>query len=312
MSEKKQKVALVLASGGAKGFAHIGAIEALEDAGYAITSVAGTSMGALVGGIYAAGGLDKVKEWMYQLTREKVISLFDFTWSPRALIRGESLMIALQQLVPDCPIESLRIPYCASATDLKTGHEVTFSQGSLYDAIRSSISLPMVFTPVAMNQMLLVDGGITNGLPLDRVSRTEGDMLVAVNLEDYQYDESKPSENPIWNQHPTLTKPIRKLQAGLNALSNNYLTMVYDMIAILMKRNTEMALRLTPPDIYLNVDVHEYGSYDYDKAESISRLGYEQMTQLLLARPHCFTENKPARKTAEKKNPIKTKHHGRK
>jgi len=312
MSVKRQKVALVLASGGAKGFAHIGAIEALEDAGYEITSIAGTSMGALVGGIYAAGGLDKVKEWMYQLTREKVISLFDFAWSPRALIRGESLMEALQQLVPDCPIESLRIPYCASATDLKTGHEVTFDQGSLYDAIRSSISLPMVFTPVRMNQMLLVDGGITNGLPLDRVQRTAGDLLVAVNLEDYQYDEAKPSENPLWNQHPTLTKPFRKIQAGLNALSNNYLTMVYDMISIMMKRNTEMALRLTPPDIYLNVDVHDYGSYDYDKAETISHLGYEQMTRLLQARPHYFCENPPVRQTTKKKNPKRSRHNGRK
>lgn len=117
----KQKVALVLASGGAKGFAHIGAIEALEESGYEITSIAGASMGALIGGIYAAGGLDKVKEWMYDLTDREVFRLVDFTFSPNALVKGNRLMDALKAIVPDCNIEDLEIPYCAVATDLKEG-----------------------------------------------------------------------------------------------------------------------------------------------------------------------------------------------
>ena len=144
----KQKVALVLASGGAKGFAHIGAIEALEECGYEITSIAGASMGALIGGIYAAGGLDKVKEWMYDLTNRDVFNLADFTFNSNSFLKGERVMDALKAIVPDCLIEDLPIPYCAVATDLKTGSEVVFSSGSLYDAIRASISvlvLPLVF-----------------------------------------------------------------------------------------------------------------------------------------------------------------------
>lgn len=277
----KQKVALVLASGGAKGFAHIGAIEALEESGYEITSVAGASMGALIGGLYATGGLDKVKEWMYDLTRKDVFGLVDFTLSPHALVKGNKIMEALQDIVPDCEIENLQIPYCAVATDVKEGKEVVFRSGSLYNAIRASISIPMLFRPVEHEDMLLIDGAITNGLPLDRVVRTEGDILVAVNLDDYEWedhDEEMPETKGIASPLRFLS---RKFQAGLNALSNNYISLTYDTIAILMKRNTEMALQLTPPDIYLNVEMGEYGSHDYDEAEAIARLGHEQMLAVL-------------------------------
>lgn len=280
-SDGKKKVALVLASGGAKGFAHIGAIEALEECGYEITSIAGTSMGSLIGGIYAAGGLDSVKEWMFDLTGSKVFSLVDFTFSSHALLKGNRLMEALKGRVPDCNIEDLSIPFAAVATDLKQGREVVFRSGSLYNAIRASISIPMLFRPVEMGEMLLIDGGITNGLPLDRVERTPGDTLVAVNLEDYEWDDEEDKTLSSTQKFSPFEMLSRKFQAGLNALSNNYISMTYDTISILMKRNTEMALRLTPPDIYLNVDLGEYGSYDYDEAEAIARLGHEQMLAVL-------------------------------
>lgn len=290
----KQDVALVLASGGAKGFAHIGAIEALEENGYRITSLAGTSMGALIGGIYAAGGLPQVKEWMYNLSKQRILSLTDFTLSPHAIVKGDRLIKALQAHVPDCRIEELPIPFSISATDLKTGSEVVFREGSLYEAIRASISIPMLFTPVEMGDMLLVDGGLTNGLPLDQVARHEGDLLVAVNLEDYCWDEDEPTEEESQdeksqaNNLPSLlstrlrrVNPMRKLRQSIRALSNNYLSLTYDTISVLMKRNTELALRLTPPDLYLNVQLGEYGSYDYDQAEVISQMGKEQMQALL-------------------------------
>lgn len=277
----KQKIALVLASGGAKGFAHIGAIEALEESGYEITSIAGASMGALIGGIYATGGLDKVKEWMYDLTDKEVFRLVDFTLSPHALVKGERVMDALKAIVPDCDIQNLNIPYCAVATDLKNGKEVVFRSGSLYDAIRASISIPMLFRPVEYGDMLLIDGAITNGLPLDRVVRTEGDMLVAVNLDDYEWEDDDKEMSKSHDEDSPLTILSRKFQAGLNALSNNYISLTYNTIAILMKRNTEMALRLTPPDIYINMDLGEYGSHDYDEAEAIARLGYNQMMKVL-------------------------------
>ena len=278
----RPKVALVLASGGAKGFAHIGAIEALEEAGYEITSVAGASMGSLVGGIYAAGGLDKVKAWMFELTNRDVFHLADFTLSPNAFLKGDRVMEALKDIVPDCLIEDLPIPYCAVATDLKTGSEVVFSSGSLYDAIRASISIPMVFSPVEHGDMLLIDGAMSNGLPLDRVARTEGDVLVAVNLDNYKWDDEDNCQQEVSIVPSPLRTLSRKIQAGFDALSNNYISLTYDTLLVLMKRNTEMALRLTPPDIYLNVSLGDYGFYDYDEAESIARLGREQMKGVLV------------------------------
>lgn len=238
-------------------------------------------MGALIGGIYAAGGLDKVKEWMYDLTDREVFRLVDFTLSPHALVKGNRLMDALKAIVPDCNIEDLEIPYCAVATDLKEGQEVVFRSGSLYDAIRASISIPMLFRPVEHGDMLLIDGGITNGLPLDRVERTEGDKLVAVNLEDYEWEDDEEERQQMEGKASPFSILSRKFQKGLNALSNNYISLTYDTISILMKRNTEMALRLTPPDIYLNVSLGEYGSHDYDEAEAIAKLGREQMLEVL-------------------------------
>ena len=272
---------MVLASGGAKGFAHIGAIEALEERGYEISAVAGTSMGALIGGIYAAGGLNDVKDWMFDLTNRKVFSLVDFTLSPHALVKGDRLIEALKDRVPDCLIENLRIPYCAVATNLKEGEEVVFRSGSLYNAIRASISIPMLFRPVECGEMLLIDGGITNGLPLDRVQRVPGDMLVAVNLEDYEWEDGEDDISGINKRRSPFGFISKKLQAGINALSNNYVSLTYHTLSILMKRNTELAIRLTPPDIYLNVSLGEYGSYDYDEAEAIAKLGREQMLKLL-------------------------------
>ena len=278
---EKQKVALVLASGGAKGFAHIGAIEALENSGYEITSIAGASMGALIGGIYAAGGLNKVKEWMYDLTDRDIYNLADLTLSPHAFLKGDKVIKALKSIVPDCNIEELPIPYCAVATDLKTGNEVVFRTGSLYDAIRASISIPMIFTPVEHGDMLLIDGAFSNGLPLDRVVRTEGDMLVAVNLDNYEWDEGNRQQRDTIQNINKKNSISNKLQSGWNALSNNYISLTYDTLLILMKRNTYMSLRLTPPDIYLNVVLNDYGFYDYDKAEDISLLGRVQMNGVL-------------------------------
>ena len=278
---EKQKVALVLASGGAKGCAHIGAIEALENSGYEITSIAGASMGALIGGIYAAGGLNKVKEWMYDLTDRDIYNLADLTLSPHAFLKGDKVIKALKSIVPDCNIEELPIPYCAVATDLKTGNEVVFRTGSLYDAIRASISIPMIFTPVEHGDMLLIDGAFSNGLPLDRVVRTEGDMLVAVNLDNYEWDEGNRQQRDTIQNINKKNSISNKLQSGWNALSNNYISLTYDTLLILMKRNTYMSLRLTPPDIYLNVVLNDYGFYDYDKAEDISLLGRVQMNGVL-------------------------------
>jgi len=177
-----KNVALVLSSGGARGLAHIGAIEELERRGYSIRSIAGCSMGALVGGMYAAGRLAEFKEWMQTVDRRKMLSLIDLSLSIDHLVKGERVIDALKEVVPDVNIEDLPIEYQAVATDWENGQEVVFRKGSLYEAIRASISIPLFFNPVKRNGMILVDGGVLNPLPLKQGNEMAGELLVAVNV----------------------------------------------------------------------------------------------------------------------------------
>ena len=186
-------VALVLSSGGPRGWAYIGAIEELESRGYRIRSVAGTSIGSLIGGIYAAGKLHDLKEWLFGLDAWKVFSLMDISLSMNHLVKGDKVINALKEIVPDVNIEDLQIPYRAVAADLYTGEEVVFDRGPLFDAIRASISIPSLFRPVKYGFRTLVDGGIVNTMPISRVIRSEGDILVAFDVNDIDVDSIRQS-----------------------------------------------------------------------------------------------------------------------
>lgn len=179
-----KRVSLALSSGGPRGFAYIGAIEELVARGYEIGSVAGTSIGSLVGGIYAAGKLDEFKEWLFALDAWKVFTLMDLSIGKNHIVKGERVIEAMREIVPDVDIESLPIPFRAVATDLYTGEEVVFDHGKLFEAIRASISIPSLFQPVKYGLTTLVDGCIANCLPLSRVVRSEGDILVAFDVND--------------------------------------------------------------------------------------------------------------------------------
>lgn len=180
----KKDIALVLSSGGPRGWAYIGAIEELISRGYRIRSVAGTSIGSLIGGIYAAGKLEEIKEWLFTLDAWKVFSLMDLSLSKNHLVKGDKVIAALKEIVPNVNIEDMEIPYCAVAADLYTGEEVVFDRGPLFDAVRASISIPSLFRPVKYGFRTLVDGGIVNTMPIDKVTRHDGDILVAFDVND--------------------------------------------------------------------------------------------------------------------------------
>lgn len=175
----KKDVALVLSSGGPRGIAYIGAIEELLSRGYNIRSVAGTSMGSLVGGVFAAGKLAEFKEWITSLNGWSVFSLMDLSLSKNHFVKGDKIIEAIKSVVPDVDIENLEIPYRAVATDLCTGEEVVFRSGKLFDAVRASISIPTLFRPVQYGMSMLIDGCMVNCLPSNRVERSEDDILVA-------------------------------------------------------------------------------------------------------------------------------------
>lgn len=177
-----KNVALALSSGGPRGFAYIGAIEVLQERGYKITSVSGASAGSLVGGIFAAGGLEAFKQWLYGLDPVQVVTLMDFTPSRNYLVKGDKVINAIRERVPDVRIEDLSIPFTAVATDLYTGEEVLFREGPLFEAIRASISIPSMFRPVKWHGRTLIDGGLVNTFPLNRVQRSGDDILVGFNV----------------------------------------------------------------------------------------------------------------------------------
>ncbi len=175
-------VSLVLGSGGARGLAHIGVIQWLERHGYSIRSIAGSSMGALVGGVYAAGQLDSYATWVGALSKRDVMQLLDFAFSLSGIFSGDRIIQRLRDMLGDVQIQDLPIAFTAVATDLDNGREVWLNKGSLFDAIRASMAIPTIFTPVVYEGRLLVDGGLLNPIPIAPTLSDITDMTVAVSL----------------------------------------------------------------------------------------------------------------------------------
>jgi len=175
----KRPISLVLSGGAARGIAHIGVIEELEKQEFEIKSIAGNSMGAFIAAMYVMNNLQEYKEWVLKLDKVEVFKLIDFTFSSQGLIKGDRIFNKMKTFFPDKNIEDLKIPYVAVAADITNMKEVVFTEGSIYDAVRASVSIPTVFTPVKYNNLVLVDGGVVNPIPLNRVKRIEGDILIA-------------------------------------------------------------------------------------------------------------------------------------
>ena len=244
----KKDVALVLSSGGPRGFAFIGAIEELLSQGFRITSVAGTSAGALVGGIYAAGGLNAFKEWLFGLDPLKVVTLMDPAFSRSGLMKGERVIEAIKKRVPDVLIESLPIPFTAISTDLCTGEEVISEKGPLFDAIRASISIPSMFQPVSFGGRTLIDGGVSNTFPLNRVRRNGRDILIGFDV----------------NETDKAIAPDENKMVG-----------ILDRSFSLMNRTiARQQIALTPPDILIEMPFDSFSSIaDYGHAREIVAAG---------------------------------------
>ncbi|RDI99059.1 serine protease [Dyella solisilvae] len=219
---RKPTVALALGSGGAKGLAHIGAIEEIEAQGYEIVAIAGTSMGALIGGVYAMGKLDVYRDWVCSLARIDVLKLVDWTLSGGGLIKGERIIDTLRQLIGDAQIEELPLAFTAVATDLDREREVWLARGSLFDAIRASIAIPTVFRPHVMADRRLVDGGLLNPVPVTPLIREPADYLFAVSV-DGPPDNTTPEEAP----------------AEPSATSEGYAARISDFVAKLMPLATD-------------------------------------------------------------------------
>jgi len=188
-TKNKKSVSLVLGSGGARGYAHIGVIETLLSKNYEIKSISGTSMGALIGGLYACGKLDEFKQWVLTIDPLEILKLLDLSFSKTGLIKGEKIFEKIEELIGDICIEDLDISFTAVASDIIKQKEVWIQKGKLIDAIRASIAIPTMFTPKKIGADFLVDGGILNPLPVSPTIPDDTDLTITVGL----YSDSKKS-----------------------------------------------------------------------------------------------------------------------
>jgi len=280
---KTKNVALALSSGGARGLAHIGAIEELEAQGYHISSIAGCSMGALIGGVYAAGKLNEFREWMKTIDRKKMLGLIDFSLSLNHIVKGKRIIEAIMEFVPDVNIEDLPIPYCAVATDLKAGKEVLFNKGSLFEAIRASISLPSFYEPVQRDDMILIDGGVINPIPLNRVKRHAGDILVGVDVSGHDYKaqwEEMHRLTEMQKQDTSLKTKILDMLIPDN-IGFNYYTVLSRTSSLMIRQNSILMAQLTKPDILVDIQMNRYGTFDFDKSEKLIAIGRKKTAQVI-------------------------------
>lgn len=276
-----KKIALVLSGGGARGIAHIGVIEELEKRGYEISSIAGTSMGALVGGMYASGKLEEYKEWMCSLDKKKVFNLVDFTFSADGIVKCDKVLNAIRNFVPDTNIEDLKIDYSATAADIENHKEIVYRTDSLYEAIRASIAIPIVITPVIKNGAIIVDGGVVNNLPISNVKRNKGDILVAVyvnaNVPLIKLNVSKKEEK---EKKSVYLKKINEFYEQLNIINPKpkkgkigYFTLIDKTIVSASLQMVQLTIEKTPPDILVNISRETCGTYDFYKAEELVEIG---------------------------------------
>ena len=280
---ERKNVALVLSSGGARGLAHIGAIEVLEEQGYVMTSIAGCSMGALIGGVYAAGKLHEFREWMKGIDRKKMLELTDFSLSLNHIVKGDRIIEAIMEFVPDVAIEDLPIPYCAVATDWLTGREVVFRTGSLFEAIRASISLPSFYKPVRRDGMILIDGGVVNPIPLNRVERLKNDILVGVDVSGHDYKAQEDLKHEISERRKSDKSLATQILSKLipDNIDFNYYTMLSRTISMMIRQNSKLMAQLTNPDVLVDIQMSRYGGFDYHKSEKLIAIGRQKTTKAI-------------------------------
>jgi len=284
----KKSVALVLSSGGSKGLAHIGVINELERQGFKITSVSGSSIGSVYGGFYAMGKLPQYTEWAKTLNPKSIWGLMDFTFSSNGLLKGEKVFQKMKTFIPDMQIENMDIPFAAVATDILNEVDVVFESGSFYDAIRASVAIPTVLTPVKYNDSILVDGGVLNPIPIDHVKRNDGDILVVVNLYGDKEKNKESSglvddETKIYNTYlDGIIKNISKFIRSGDKKSLGYFSLLNSTTHAMVHKIAKQTVEKHQPDITISIPYDSSNTFDFHKAEKLIKLGEEAAKKAIL------------------------------
>ena len=246
VSKKDRKsVSLVLSGGGARGLGHIGVLEVMDEYGFEIHSISGSSMGSLIGCLYAKGELENFKKWISQLNRIQVVRMLDFSISRRGIIKGDRMFSKMRQLFELGDLENLPIPVNVIATKLFANETVCLNQGDAYQAIRASMSNPSVFAPVELDNEVLVDGGIMDNIPIRYARRKRKDLLVVVDVNAFiPFDQDRPKLN-----------------------STNYFNVMNQTVSLLIESNARQSLKAYPPDILVQLSRRSCDIFDFMAAE---------------------------------------------
>ncbi|MFS1417581.1 patatin-like phospholipase family protein [Vibrio splendidus] len=275
-------ISLVLGSGGARGLVHVGIIRWLIEHGYQIKSISGCSIGALIGGVYAAGKLDEFEEWVTSIDQSDMAMMLDFSWQSSGIFKGDKIIDTLRGLIGEISIEDLPIPYTAVAANVAEEKEVWLQSGSLFDAIRASISLPLFFTPHVINGEVLIDGGVLNPVPIAPTFSDKTDFTLAVNLggePEMLQQETIPVSLPTKesNLHEKVVHFIDNLGSSVKSkMSFNFAA--YDIanqaFDAMQSTIARQKLAAYPADITLETPRNACGTLEFDRSQEMIDRGY--------------------------------------
>lgn len=291
-------IALALGGGAARGFAHIGVLRVLEKHGIRPTIVAGTSIGAVVGGMWAAGKLDEFEAWALALTKRGILRYIDPAFAAAGLIHGKRLSDRLALELAGMEVETLPVTFGTIATELGTGHEIWLTRGSLADAIQASYSLPGVFTPHRVGNRWLMDGALVNPLPVSMARAMGGRLVIAVNLNSEVFGRGTVIQDhggPLLDPQETVTKPrpgftdlfrpdrlwrgaAQSAEPGApRAISG----VMIDAFNVMQDRITRARLAGDPPDVMIAPKLGKIGLFDFHRAREAVEAGKEAAERMI-------------------------------
>lgn len=290
MSKKAKSISLVLGSGGARGHAHIGVIRAIEERGVDIRNIAGTSMGAVIGGIYAADKLDTYVDWANRLGRNDVVRLLDFSFNWTSIFKGERIIEVLRELIGDCQIEELDRGFTAVATALDEQREVWLTSGALFRAIRASTAVPGVFAPVELNGQVLVDGGLVNPIPIAPTLTDSTDMTIAVNLSGMSEKYERPAAKKDKAESASDKGYREKISEFISSVMDDddgdeskpdAADLLVKSIDVMQGAIARLKLAAYTPDKVIDIPREACSFFEFHRAEEMADLGYEKTTRAL-------------------------------
>ncbi len=297
---KNKNIALVLSSGGARGIAHIGVIEELKARGYNITSISGTSIGAVIGGFYAAGKLQEYSDWVCSLGPVNIFNLIDVSFSTKGIIKGKRVFKKMSEWMKGVKFEDLNIPFACVAVDLINRKQVIFDKGDVMRAIRASVAIPGYFEPQVIDGIQLYDGGVLNPIPLDIIKRNEGDLLFAVDLNtnDYDFDrknyfegEDEQEESQIlgvitdlWNtatkhievlqlKHSNETRKTEESEEQRKKKHYTHIRALTEMFDLVQENVTREDINTHNPDLVIRIPQNLCSTFEFHKSKELVEFG---------------------------------------